>query len=65
MNHWGEPDEVDFPDWMLPDNHPQKMRKVSVKPAKSMNEAIADIMKTPVIARSPEDLLKMTLNENL
>ena len=64
MNHWGEPDEVDFPDWMLPDNHPQKMLKVSVKPAKSMNESIADIMAKPAIKFTPEDLMKTVLKDN-
>jgi hypothetical protein len=64
MNHWGEPDEVDFPDWMLPDNHSQKMRKVSVKPAKSMNEAIVDIMAKPAIKFTPEDLMKTVLKDN-
>jgi hypothetical protein len=24
-NGWGEPDDIEpFPDWMLPDSHPQK-----------------------------------------
>ena len=64
MNHWGEPDEVDFPDWMLPDNHPQKMRKVPVKPAKSLNESIADIMAKPAIKFTPEDLMKTVLKDN-
>ena len=65
MNNWGEPDEVDFPDWMLPDNHPQKMRKTTVRPTKSLTETIAEVLKTPVIDRSPEDLLKKTLNEDI
>jgi hypothetical protein len=65
MNNWGEPDEVDFPDWMLPDNHPQKMRKMPVRQAKSLTETIAEVLKTPVIDRSPEDLLKKTLNEDI
>ena len=64
MNHWGEPDEVDFPDWMLPDNHPQKMRKVTVKPVKTMNESIADIMAKPAIKFTPEDLMKTVLKDN-
>jgi len=49
MNHWGEPDEVDFPDWMLPDNHPNK-RKTPVRTStKSFEDAIKEAMSKPSI----------------
>ena len=57
-------DDVDFPDWMLPDNHPNKMPKVKRKSAKSLNESIADIMTKPTIEFTPEDLLKSVMKDN-
>ena len=53
-NYWGPPDEdVEFPDWMLPDNHPMKMKKQSFrglhKPMQSLEQACADALKKPAI----------------
>ncbi len=49
-NHWGEPDEVDFPDWMLPDNHPMKMMKGGLKQSSgSVEDAVREAMKKPAI----------------
>lgn len=48
-NFWGEPDEVDFPDWMLPDNHPNKTNVTRKKTTHSLNEAInAALAKPPI-----------------
>lgn len=49
MNHWGEPDEVDFPDWMLPDNHPRKQKVARPKTTKTFQEAIAEAMAKPIV----------------
>ena len=49
-NHWGDPDEVDFPDWMLPNNHPNKMKiNVKRKSAMSLEEAAKQAMQKPAI----------------
>lgn len=48
-NHWGEPDEVDFPDWMLPDNHPRKQKVARVQTTKTFQEAIAEAMAKPIV----------------
>lgn len=56
-------DEVDFPDWMLPDNHPNKMRVAKKPSGKSLNESIADIMTRPVIQYTPEDLMKSVMKD--
>jgi hypothetical protein len=58
------PNDVDFPDWMLPDNHPNKMPKMKRKSAKSLNESIADIMAKPTIEFTPEDLLKSVMKDD-
>ena len=50
-NHWGpQDDEVDFPDWMLPDNHPNKVRgNIKRKPAMSLEEAAKQAMEKPAV----------------
>ena len=48
-NHWGDPDEVDFPDWRLPDNHPNKTKGVKRKPAMSLEEAARQAMAKPAV----------------
>ncbi len=63
MHHNPYDDEVDFPDWMLPDNHPNKMRMAKKPSGKSLNESIADIMNKPVIQYTPEDLMKSILKD--
>ena len=49
MNHWGEPDEVDFPDWMLPDNHPNKRKTPQRTSTKSFEDAIKEAMAKPSV----------------
>lgn len=64
MHHNQFDDDTDFPDWMLPDNHPNKMRKTTVRHnVKSLNESIADIMSKPAIPFTPEDLLKSVMKD--
>lgn len=56
-NHWGEPDEVDFPDWMLPDNHPNKNKTIQRKSSQSLTEAINSALAKPpvtIIIEKPE-----------
>lgn len=64
MNHWGPPDdEVDFPDWMLPDNHPRKMKTPQRPAGKSFNDAIADVMAKPSIPFTPDDLMRSVMKQ--
>lgn len=58
---WGEPDDdVEFPNWMLPDNHPQKMKsgfRQSV--SYSLEQAAAEVLKKPpvtIVIKEPGDL---------
>jgi hypothetical protein len=56
-NYWGEPDEVDFPDWMLPDNHPNKNKTMQRKSSHSLTEAINQALAKPpvtIIIEKPE-----------
>ncbi len=56
-NHWGEPDEVDFPDWMLPNNHPNKNKTLQRKSSQSLTEAINLALSKPpvtIVIEKPE-----------
>ena len=56
-NHWGEPDEIDFPDWMLPDSHPNKNKTIQRKSSQSLTEAINQALAKPpvtIIIEKPE-----------
>ena len=56
-NYWGEPDEVDFPDWMLPNNHPNKNKTIQRKSSQSLTEAINQALAKPpvtIIIEKPE-----------
>lgn len=56
-NHWGEPDEIDFPDWMLPNNHPNKNKTIQRKSSHSLTEAINQALAKPpvtIIIEKPE-----------
>lgn len=52
-NFWGPPDEeTEFPDWMLPDNHPMKAKKNTPFKAlhsKSLEDACAEALKKPAV----------------
>jgi hypothetical protein len=58
---WGEPDDIEpLPDWMLPDNHPQKRNiKMNRHSSKSLEEIAAEVLKkppVPIIIKEPGDL---------
>ena len=60
-NGWGEPDDIEpFPDWMLPDNHPQKksvnIRRQSSKSLEKVAEEVLTKPLIPVIIESHKDL---------
>lgn len=63
-NFWGPPDEdVEFPDWMLPDSHPMKRKNAlhKFKTARSLEEAAAEALKKPPV---PILLKDPTINDN-
>lgn len=65
-NFWGEPDDVDFPDWMLPDNHPRKQKVARTKSTMTFEEAIAQAMAKPSVPMSDallEDMKDKFTNE--
>jgi hypothetical protein len=48
---WGEPDDMEpFPDWMLPDNHPQKKMGMQRKTVtKSLEKIAEEVLTKPLI----------------
>jgi hypothetical protein len=60
-NGWGEPDDIEpFPDWMLPDSHPQKrMNKPFRQSSKSLEQIAEELLTKPLIPvkiENPGDL---------